>query len=181
MTVSRYMNNPELVAETTRRRLDTVISALRYEKQNIKPRGGKRKDVADKTGFSLMTVSRGGNNTGCISDKVKRAVEQAMSELCHRKNDGVKGLTSSRDGLCFIIFDKALMSAETMNGIARVSGKGMIPCVLPFGSQSELFAHMSTAKRLGTENMFVLLREECPELHGVSGEFNVVILNESEE
>ena len=78
------------------------------------------KDVAKKTGLSVTTVSRVLNNRGYISEKTRKLVFEAMSEMNYQPNELARSLFRQRSNIIGVIvpsaehpfFGKLLQSIE---------------------------------------------------------------------
>lgn len=78
------------------------------------------KDVAKKTGLSVTTVSRVLNNRGYISEKTRKLVYDAMSEMNYQPNELARSLFRQRSNIIGVIvpsaehpfFGKLLQSIE---------------------------------------------------------------------
>ncbi|MCH3915971.1 MAG: LacI family transcriptional regulator [Spirochaetia bacterium] len=61
------------------------------------------KDIAEKSGLAIGTVSRIMNNRGYISDKSRKKVNEAIKELDYQPNEMARGLLRKRSNLVGII------------------------------------------------------------------------------
>ena len=64
------------------------------------------KDVAQKAGVGVGTVSRVLNNSGYVSDETRIKVETAMKELNYIPNELARNLLSKKSGIVAIIIPK---------------------------------------------------------------------------
>lgn len=65
------------------------------------------KDVAEKSGVSVTTVSRMLNNRGYISEKTKKKIRQAMKELNYQPNEIARSLSKKSSNLIGLIVPSA--------------------------------------------------------------------------
>ena len=61
------------------------------------------KDIAEKVGVNITTVSRVLNNRGYISDTLKQAVQNAMKELNYQPNEIARSLTRRKSNIIGLI------------------------------------------------------------------------------
>ena len=61
------------------------------------------KDIAEKVGVSVTTVSRVLNNRGYLSDSLKTRVHQAMEELNYQPNELARSLSRSKSNVIGLI------------------------------------------------------------------------------
>lgn len=61
------------------------------------------KNIAERAGVSLMTVSRVVNNSGPVSDGTRAAVEAAIDELGYRPNLFARGLINRKSSVILVI------------------------------------------------------------------------------
>ena len=64
------------------------------------------KEVAQKAGVGVGTVSRVLNSTGYVSDETRIKVETAMKELNYIPNELARNLLSKKSGIVAIIIPK---------------------------------------------------------------------------
>ena len=64
------------------------------------------KEVAQKAGVGVGTVSRVSNSTGYVSDETRIKVETAMKELNYIPNELARNLLSKKSGIVAIIIPK---------------------------------------------------------------------------
>lgn len=64
------------------------------------------KEVAQKVGVGVGTVSRVLNSTGYVSDETRIKVETAMKELNYIPNELARNLLSKKSGIVAIIIPK---------------------------------------------------------------------------
>jgi len=65
------------------------------------------KDVAEKAGVTVTTVSRMLNNRGYVSEKTKNKIRQAMKELNYRPNEFARALSLQRSNFIGLIVPSA--------------------------------------------------------------------------
>jgi DNA-binding LacI/PurR family transcriptional regulator len=65
--------------------------------------GATLKDIAERTGFSLMTVSRVINNSGYVAAKTRAIVEQAVKDLDYRPNLLARGLINRKSSFILVV------------------------------------------------------------------------------
>ncbi|MBS6646854.1 MAG: LacI family DNA-binding transcriptional regulator, partial [Clostridiaceae bacterium] len=61
------------------------------------------KDVAQKAGVTVTTVSRVINNRGYLSEETKQKVKQAMDELHYRPNELARSLSKQNTNTIGVI------------------------------------------------------------------------------
>lgn len=83
------------------------------------------KDIAKKTGFSLATISRVFNNSPLVSDKTKKAVLQAASELDYQPNLTAAALRSGKTKIIGVIVPEINnpFFSSIINGIEQQIGE----------------------------------------------------------
>lgn len=63
------------------------------------------KDIADATGFSINTVSRVINKSPDVSDKTRKIIESAISDMGYVSNSAAKRLRTGESGMLALILD----------------------------------------------------------------------------
>ncbi|MGB7801821.1 LacI family DNA-binding transcriptional regulator [Buttiauxella sp.] len=139
-------------------------------------------DVAAKTGYAAMTISRVINTPHLVANKTRKHVEFALSELGYVKNNIASCLASSKEVFCFVLLDSELEIIDTLNYITQVSELGRIPCFLCFENKDQLLANIIKAKSFGRASMFIFFSEDNEAMvNGILVEENVVNLASSKE
>jgi len=134
-------------------------------------------DVANKTGFALMTISRVINTPHLVSDKTRKHIELAISELDFVKNNIASCLASSNEIFCFVLLDTKLEIIDTFMYITLVSELARIPCFLCFENKDQLLANITKAKSFGRASMFIYFNENNEAMvNGVLADESVVNL-----
>ena len=80
------------------------------------------KDIADRSGVSMKTVSRVLNNEPNVSPETRERVEQAATDLGYRPNLAARGLASSKSFLIALLYDDVANSyvLNLMEGATEV-------------------------------------------------------------
>ena len=61
------------------------------------------KDIAERVGVSVTTISRVLNNRGYLSDKLKKRVQVAMEELNYQPNELARSLSRKKSNVIGLI------------------------------------------------------------------------------
>lgn len=136
----------------------------------------KLQDVADKAGVSLMTASRVVRRSGLVAEKTRKHVELVISELGYIRNDLASCLASSNKTFCFVLVDRELGDSNFFKYVETIFERGMIPCVLFFGDESELNFNILRAKKVGSSEMYILFSEAKMNTRNILLNLNIINL-----
>lgn len=136
------------------------------------------KDVAAKAGVSTATVSRVLNKSGDVTDKTRRKVERAISELKYQPNAMARFLHSSRSQLIGIIlpeldhpFFARLLQAVENSCAAR--GYRLLICVSSGDSEKEI-SFAGTLRRNKADGLLLCSRTKDG---SVFSDYNVPVVS----
>lgn len=93
-TVSRALNRPEMVKESTKNKVLKVVNEMGY-----KPKVSRRitlNDIAKKTGVSTSTVSRTLNHPEMVKKSTRKRVLKAIKKMGYKPRVRKRGLVSRK-------------------------------------------------------------------------------------
>ena len=113
------------------------------------------KDIADRSGVSMKTVSRVLNNEPNVSDDTRSRVEEAATHLGYRPNLAAKGLASSRSFLIAMLYDDVSTSyvLNLMDGATQACRKAGYHLLVEPVSNAELSDAVAVARLLRRLNV----------------------------
>ena len=81
------------------------------------------KDIAERAGVSLMTVSRVINNSGYVAEQTRALVEEAVKELDYRPNLLARGLINKKSSFILVVVPDIAnpFYADLTKGVERVA------------------------------------------------------------
>ncbi|MDK2959324.1 MAG: LacI family transcriptional regulator [Synergistaceae bacterium] len=105
-------------------------------------RGSNLRDVAQRAGVSVMTVSRFINQSGYVNRETSRRISQAIKELQYRPNQIAKSLQTMKTGNIAVLLGNVSspMSSLTIKGIENISfqkGYNLLICNTDFSEEKE--------------------------------------------
>lgn len=112
------------------------------------------RQVADKAGVSVKTVSRVVNKQGEISEETRKLVSGVIDELGYRPNTLARGLVSGKSGTVALIipqitdpfFPEVMLGVES---VARANGYGVFQCNTEDDPERELeYIELLAGKRV---------------------------------
>ncbi len=105
-------------------------------------RGPNLRDVAQRAGVSVMTVSRFINQSGYVNKETSRRIANAIKELQYRPNQIAKSLQTMKTGNIAVLLGNVSspMSTLAIKGIEHVSfqkGYNLLVCNTDFSEEKE--------------------------------------------
>ncbi|MCP2233393.1 MULTISPECIES: LacI family DNA-binding transcriptional regulator [Erwinia] len=174
MTVSRFLNCPNLVSEETREKIERAISDLNYVQCGLKSENIKICDIANEAGLSPMTVSRAVSKPQLVSEKTRFYIEQTISRMSSRKKESQNSLALSENDFLFMFFCMNLDMALVINYIKNVYERGVIPCVLPYETKTELLSNISRVRCICHCELVVLSDNDDVDFSDLTSIVNVI-------
>jgi LacI family sucrose operon transcriptional repressor len=101
------------------------------------------KDVAERAGVSLTTVSRVMNNRGAISEKTRKKVFRTMKELSYQPNEMARSLMTKKTHIVGLIIPAVdhpyfSMVVDAIESLCAASGYKLLLCTSDHSSEKEL-------------------------------------------
>lgn len=114
------------------------------------------KDVAEKSGVTVTTVSRMLNGRGYVSDKTKRKIKQAMKDLNYQPNELARALSLKRSSFIGLIVPSAsnMFFCKIIDSVERIvsrNGYKLLLCTSNHEVKKEIeyFDMLSASKVAG--------------------------------
>lgn len=101
------------------------------------------KEVAERAGVSLTTVSRVMNNRGAISEKTRKKVSRTMLELNYHPNEMARSLMTKKTHIIGLIVPAVdhpyfSMVVDAVEGMCDAAGYKLLLCTSDHSSEKEL-------------------------------------------